>query len=65
MNVNINCIYNDQGAWCTNKNVRRCGIFGIGARCCTIYPGFNGKICIHKIEHKRPLAPPKPPPRYP
>jgi hypothetical protein len=64
MNVNINCIYNEKGAWCTNLNVKR-AMFGFGARCCVIYPGLDGKKCRHKVEHKRPSAPPKPPPRHP
>lgn len=37
VNVNINCIYNDRGAWCKNKKVKRC-LFGIGARECIEYP---------------------------
>jgi len=41
MIVKINCKYNDRGAWCTNKNVKR-SLFGIGARCCS---EFNDKEC--------------------
>ena len=52
MGVSINCIFNDQGAWCTNKNIKR-SVFGIGARCCIEYPPFNGRKCKFKQEHKR------------
>lgn len=33
---NINCKWNDRGAWCENENVKR-SLFGIGARCCVEY----------------------------
>ena len=26
--INVNCIYNDQGAWCTNEKIKR-SLFGI------------------------------------
>lgn len=52
----VNCIYNDQGAWCTNKCVKR-SLFGIGARCCSEYPYRTGK-CGVKVEHPRKPEPP-------
>lgn len=36
MRVKIYCKYNDRGAWCKNKNVKR-SLLGIGARCCSEY----------------------------
>lgn len=41
MVIKVNCKYNDQGAWCTNKNVKR-SLFGLGARCCS---EREGKEC--------------------
>lgn len=61
--INIDCKDNDQGAWCKNKNVKR-SLFGLGARCCVLYPGLNGKECKHQTKMKRPIKPaPAPPPR--
>jgi hypothetical protein len=58
MNININCIYNDKGAWCKNENVPK-SFFGIGSRCCK---EFNGcEKCEFKEEHTRAKAPPPPP----
>lgn len=37
MQAKVNCIHNDNGAWCTNKNIKR-SLFGFGARICTEYP---------------------------
>ena len=37
MNLRVNCICNDRGAWCKNKNIKR-SLFGLGARCCIDYP---------------------------
>ena len=55
---NINCIYNDESAWCTNKNVKR-SLFGIGVRCCRAY---DGETCEHQEEScGRPLVPPPAP----
>ena len=56
MQRKINCKYNDQGAWCTNKNVKR-SLFGIGARCCT---EFNDKECeLKEIRNKKSNPPPR------
>jgi len=41
MRKKINCIHNEKGAWCKNKNVKR-SIFGFGARVCC---EFNWKKC--------------------
>ena len=57
MNIKINCVHNDQGAWCTNKKVKR-SLFGIGARVCCEY---NGKKCELKEKTTR-KAPPPPSP---
>jgi hypothetical protein len=59
VNIRINCKYNDQGAWCFNKEVKR-SLFGFGARCCIIYPNYTGK-CEHQIKYPKPIAPPPPP----
>ena len=58
--ININCIYSDQGAWCTNKNIKR-SLCGIGARCCVEYPHISKQTCEFKEKHKRPVPPPPPP----
>jgi hypothetical protein len=50
----VNCKCNDNGAWCTNKNVKR-SLFGIGARCCS---EFNDKECdLKELRTKRGAAP--------
>ena len=59
MPVNINCFYNDRGAWCKNKNIKR-SLLGIGARCCKEFPDFLKTTCSFKIEQKRPTPPPAP-----
>jgi len=51
MNRHINCKYNDQGAWCTNKQIKR-SLFGLGARCCCEY---DDKKCEYKVEYKKPV----------
>ena len=43
--VKINCTYNDQGAWCTDKRVKR-SLWGFGARCCIEY--CDNKTCDYK-----------------
>jgi hypothetical protein len=55
----INCIYNDNHAWCTNKNIKR-SIFGIGARCCKVYPYGEESNCEYFQPRSclRPLQPP-------
>lgn len=49
MIIKVNCKYNDDAAWCTNKNIKR-SIFGIGARVCI---ESNGGKCNLK-ERKTP-----------
>lgn len=44
MILKVNCKYNDDGAWCTNKNIKR-SLFGIGARMCRV---VDGKSCEFK-----------------
>ena len=58
MIIKVNCKYNDKGAWCTNKNIKR-SLFGIGARCCSEYNNIScdlkesrklkGKLIIKKL----------------
>ena len=55
---NINCKWNDQGAWCKNKKVKR-SLFGIGARCCVEYD--RTEICSFKESMVKPPSPPPPP----
>ena len=43
--VKINCTHNDQGAWCTDKRVKR-SLWGFGARCCIEY--CDNKTCDYK-----------------
>jgi hypothetical protein len=57
MQKKVNCKYNDNGAWCTNKKIKR-SLFGIGARCCT---EFNDKECdLKEIRTKKGNPPPQP-----
>ena len=59
MNIKINCIYNDQGAWCKNITIKR-SLFGLGARCCVIYPDWNS-VCKHQKKYPKPTQiPPAP-----
>lgn len=60
MGIRINCKYNDRGAWCTNKNIKR-SLFGIGARCCVLYP--DGISCKYQEKYEKPKVsiPPHPP----
>jgi hypothetical protein len=52
----VNCVSNEQGAWCRDARIKR-SLFGIGARCCLV---FEGKPCEYQQEHLRPAAPPFP-----
>ena len=58
MQIKINCKYNKQGAWCTNKKIKR-SLFGIGARCCVEY-GTN-TICPLKNKFAKTAPRPVPP----
>ena len=60
MMKNINCKWNDQGAWCKNKNIKR-NLFGIGARCC-IEHGENAMCSFKDFRPKPRHSPPPPPP---
>ena len=51
MIININCIYNDQGAWCKNTEIPR-SFFGLGARCCIEFD--KNKKCNIKTEYCKP-----------
>jgi hypothetical protein len=57
MLIKINCIYNNRGAWCVNKNIKR-SLFGIGARCCIEYP-YKNDICPYQKKYKKPPPPKK------
>lgn len=60
MPININCIYNDSGAWCKNVTIKR-SLFGLGARCCVLYPhNWNG-VCSQQRKVSRPISPPPAP----
>ena len=61
--ISINCVYNEEGAWCTNKNIKR-SLFGLGARCCVLFPYWDGN-CEHQKKFKRPNIMPPPPPPLP
>ena len=54
--LNINCIHNNDGAWCNNKKVKR-SLFGIGARCCSEYSPYP-KDCPYKEEYPLPKTVP-------
>lgn len=54
----VNCKWNDQGAWCRNRKVKR-SMFGIGARCCIEYN--EDKSCKFKELFPKPEN--RPPPR--
>ncbi len=51
--INVNCIYNEKGAWCTNLNVKR-SLFGLGARCCSEYKELSCRKCPHSEANPRP-----------
>ncbi len=55
MGIKINCVYNDKGAWCKNKNIKR-SLWGMGARCCSVFNGepFNSLSCSLKEEVPKP-----------
>jgi len=46
MLLKINCKFNDSGAWCRCKQVKR-SLKGFGARCCMEYSD-NPIKCPHK-----------------
>ena len=54
--IRINCIHNDRGAWCINKDVKR-SLCGIGARLCVEFPSMK-EICEYRKSHWSP-GPPK------
>jgi len=60
MNGNINCIYNEKGAWCTNKN-NISSFLGMKRRC-QLYPYGDMIDCKHREKHPRPKMPTVPPP---
>lgn len=62
MGIKINCTHNDQGAWCTNKKIKK-SFFGIGARCCIEFPYSSTKCALKKSSPKPPPPPPPPPKR--
>jgi hypothetical protein len=59
--IRINCVYNDRGAWCKNKKIKR--KLGFLARVCLEFPGEKGG-CPYITPHERPdLVPTPRPPR--
>lgn len=58
--IKINCKWNDEGAWCKNKKVKR-SLFGLGAICCIEY-GTN-KICSVRTSYPKPIKLPPCPPK--
>lgn len=59
MQKKVNCKYNDRGAWCTNKNIKR-SLFGIGARCCVEFSGNKGQCDLKEIRTLKAKPPPSP-----
>lgn len=59
MQKKINCKYNDSGAWCTNKNIKR-SLFGIGARCCVEFSGEQFQCDLKEIRTLKAKPPPIP-----
>lgn len=57
--VKVNCIDNDKGAWCKNKNIKR-SLWGLGARCCIEYRNEGFKKCEYKKPYKRKKVVPAP-----
>lgn len=54
MPININCKYNDNGAWCKNLNIKR-SLFGLGARCCVLFPDkFLSNLCKYQEKYRKP-----------
>jgi len=51
MKRKINCKYNSEVLWCTNKNIKR-SLFGLGAKCCI---EFEGEEC--RLKELRTLRP--------
>ena len=49
--LKINCEFNDKGAWCINKKVKR-SLFGLGARVCCEYSD-TPKDCKYKKQFKK------------
>ena len=56
MHVFNHCLHSDNSAWCKNKNIKK-SLFGLGARCCKIYPSLDENKC----EFFETKLPPKPP----
>lgn len=56
--INVNCTYNEDGAWCANSKVKR-SLLGLGARVCVKFRDIT-KNCEHceKRNSKRPSPPP-------
>lgn len=54
--IKVNCKYNDQGAWCKCKQVKR-SLFGFGERYCIQY---DGKKCEYQVKSKKPTLSSRP-----
>ena len=59
MERKINCIYNDDFAWCNCKKVKK-SLFGIGDRLCI--ERHDGEKCDYKKGIPKPTPPPPTPP---
>jgi len=57
MNIKINCMFNDRGAWCTNTDIKR-SLYGMGARLCSEYPPMHDSTCALRVTYKKPPSPP-------
>lgn len=62
VNININCIYNDQGAWCKNKAIKK-SWWGIGARECIEFQRMlRGYGILEECQYREGYPKPPPPP---
>lgn len=53
----VNCQHNEGGVWCNCPKVKRCW-FGLGARCCSLYPPFTTRTCSYQKKFDEPVPPP-------
>ena len=59
---NVNCIFNDRGAWCTNTNIRR-AFYLFGARCCVKFDSMSAH-CPYCKPVPKPNVTPTPWPKH-
>ena len=58
--IRVNCQWNDQGTFCTNKEIKR-SLFGLGSRYCIEHDVLNRRQCRLRKPRPKPIAPPSPP----